>query len=62
MLSALPTIPIILLMECFHRRTGIVTANGIVLILGNGQAGIALAREIRKLDPRRPITLLGRDA
>lgn len=33
-----------------------------VLILGNGQAGIALAREIRKLDPRRPITLLGRDA
>ena len=33
-----------------------------VLILGNGQAGIALAREIRKLDLRRPITLLGRDA
>lgn len=33
-----------------------------VLILGNGQAGIALARELRKLDPRRPITLVGRDA
>lgn len=32
-----------------------------VLIIGSGQAGIALASEIRKLDPRRPITLLGRD-
>ena len=32
-----------------------------VLIVGSGQAGIALASEIRKLDPRRPITLLGRD-
>ena len=30
-----------------------------VLIIGSGQAGIALASEIRKLDPRRPITLLG---